>query len=102
MAFMYLEIWVHSGKTTAKVVKQGITPRSLGTAVTRNSNQPIAVFAIDGFEGLEVIDTNALWDELFTREPTRSLMQRFQLELSDDEITQELRERLKYKPGESK
>jgi hypothetical protein len=94
MTFMYLEIWSHEGKTLAKVVKQGITPRSLGTATTRNSQQPIAIIAIDGFEGLEVVDTEVLWDEIFTRCSTRELQQRFQIQLADQDLIDELRLRM--------
>jgi hypothetical protein len=96
--FMYLEISVHDGKTLAKVVKEGITPRSLGTDTSRNSQQPVAIIAIDDFEGLEVIDTDVLWDELFTRASSKELIRRFQIHLDNQDLIDELRVRMNRKP----
>jgi hypothetical protein len=96
MSFMYLEIWTKaesgvSCKVSAKVLKDSNWKHGLGTDIYRLSHQPIAIFAIDSFDGLENIDSDELWTELFRRMTTKELAKKFGITLTFDELLAELK-----------
>lgn len=97
MTFMYLHIRADGdGKVVAEVRTTGEL-RTLGSSNTRigvGTTLPIMVARIDEFVGLENIDTDDLFAELFSRLSTKEMMDRIRFQLSDGEVLELLRQRL--------
>lgn len=95
MGFTYLDLYSgDDGKVTADISCKS-TVRSVGTETSRWSKGPFATFALDGFTGLSVIDTNSLVKELLTRMTVQQLMGSLAYEFSSDELFEMLRKRTK-------
>jgi len=93
--FMYLQLSREdNGHVHVRVVNEG-TVRSLGAPNSRNSHQPLAVFAIDGFDGIECIEEDVLWDELQRRPVYGGLASRFLREAATEDLLAELARRTK-------
>lgn len=94
---MYLHLRVNSdGGISATVENQGeLKFSSLGSENTQYSNAPFAVFQIHEFDGLEVIETEDLKNELIRRVGADSLGGQFVREASTSQIMAELRNRVR-------
>lgn len=94
MGFTYLNLYASDGKITADISCKS-TVRSVGTETSRWSRGPFATFALDGFSGIEFIDTNDLVEELMQRMTAQQLMERLAYAFSTDELMTMLRKRTK-------
>jgi hypothetical protein len=105
MSFMYLKLYwrTHKEKSEifgeglyAKIESEGELPKrhSLGTSSSRMTHAPVAVFQLAGFEGLENIDTDELWTEIFSRCTTKELIHKLGQRMTADELVRELRSRI--------
>lgn len=94
MGFTYLDLYANNDKITATVSKESHI-RSVGTANSRWSAGPFATFAIDGFSGIEFIDTGLLVDELLRRMTAQQLTEYLVYEFSFDELITMLRGKMR-------
>lgn len=97
MSFMYLHIRTAPEGHVVASVKTNGDLKSLGSANTRigvGTDLPIMVVRIDEFDGIDNIDTDDLFTELFSRLSTKEMMDRVRFTLSDDELVNMLRQRI--------
>ncbi|HEV2174237.1 MAG TPA: hypothetical protein VGR71_11755 [Nitrospira sp.] len=95
--FMYLELYVdpEDNHVRAVVTKSGNLRHSVGGENSRMSAGPVAVFAIDGFDGLGVITTEDLLAELLRRETPEWLITMLGHQLSKSALLSELELRMR-------
>lgn len=94
MPFTYLDLHAEDDRILATVSKESKV-RSVGTENSRWSRGPFATFAIDGFQGIDVISTDDLVEELLERMTAQQLMERLAYAFSTDDLMTMLRKRTK-------
>ena len=97
MSFMYLELSVDPedhGGIRAAVKKYGKLNRSVGSENSRMTHGPFAVFAIDGFDGLENIDTEELLRELTDRLSAERIIELMGVQLPKEVLLREVERRI--------
>lgn len=100
MSFMYLHLrYVESGTVFGSGVRASVETtgdlKSLGTSTSRWSDQPFAVFAIEGFDGLDNISTDDLLARLLERMGAAELQQRLKWKFTTDELIELLRSKIR-------
>ena len=94
MSFMYLHLKTEKdGNVLAEVKTEG-KPPSLGSANSRPSYGPFAVFRIDEFRGLENIDLDDLLAEVRQRLTPAQALTRLAGSIPDDDLVSMIRERM--------
>ena len=103
MSFMYLHLtWAGKRQSAPGTLGEGVYAKvtndgAIKTIGTENSRwgSPFAVFQLNGFEGLDAIGTEFLWAALEGRDQWKDLKNKVINELSNEELSQILAERLK-------
>lgn len=94
--FMYLVLDIKDGKLVASIKNDGkFAPRSLGTESSQLTHSPVAVFRIEGFDGIDCISDDELIFELHKRFTVTKLLDRMNVYLTDDELMAIMTERLR-------
>ena len=94
--FMYLELRYDEEDhgLRAIVKKSGELRRSVGSENGRHYNQALAVFAIDGFDGLSVIPTEELLREIVERLGAEKILELMGAQLPKSVLLAELDKRM--------
>ena len=103
MSFMYLHLtWGEKRQLAPGTLYEGVYAKvtndgAIKTVGTENSRwgSPFAVFQLNGFEGLDYIGSEYLWAELEGRTTWKEIKNKVINELSNEELSAILAERLK-------
>lgn len=94
---MYLHLRSNrEGEIEAEVKNSGeLKFSSLGGPSSQMSDHPFAVFKISEFSGIDCIETDDLYSELIRRCGNSYLLNRLEIDLTNEELVRMLTERLK-------
>lgn len=93
---MYLVLDIKNGKLVASIKNDGrFAPRSLGTGSSQLTHSPVAVFRIEGFDGIQCVSDDELIWELQRRFSTTGLIEKMEAHLTNEELMAIMAERLR-------